>query len=109
MPLRLVLENWDQVVERWQLVDYERSMLLGGFRSGDVADIHTYGLECSEKRMRLCIELAPILETVFGDLERARAWLRTDNRNLMGSTPLEMMGRSPMWIRWLVDNIGVLR
>lgn len=106
-PLKDVLVSWDSVIERWDLKGFERSRLLGGGFDGPVTDVETYRLLCAEQRMRLVVELDPVLHRVYGDVDRIRCWLRLESENLGGRTPLEVMARSPEWIRWLIDNLGL--
>lgn len=105
--LRDVLARWDVVAREWGLDERERSDVLGGFRGGVVDDIATYRTAEAETRMRLVVELAPLLVRVHGRRERVRVWLRRPNPNLGGGTPLELMAASPEWIRWLLRSTGI--
>ena len=107
LPLKAVLARWDALVLRWALAPEERAALIGGFRDGPVDEVETYQLLCGEQRMRLSVELEPVLMRVLGDVDRVRLWLRSANVNLGGRTPIDVMARSPEWIRWLIDNMGV--
>jgi hypothetical protein len=107
LPLAGVLAKWDAVTIRWGLDGEECSSLLGGGIAGPVADVSTYDPASAEQRMRLVIELEAILASVFADEGRTREWLRRDNSSLGGRTPLEMMARSPTWIRWFIDALGI--
>ena len=59
--------------------------------------------------MRLLIELAPVLQRVHGSRSRTRSWLRSPNRHLGGSTPIAIIASSTAWVRWLIDNAGLVR
>lgn len=107
MPLRQVLEGWDAVVLDWDLDPGERSALIGGFRGGPINEIESYELLCGEIRMRLLVELAPVLSRTLGHRERVRAWLRRANVNLGGRSPVDVMARSPEWVRWFIDHVGL--
>lgn len=107
-PLREVLVSWDRVVARWDLQEHECSLLLGVGFEGAVDDVDAYRFTDVERRMRLLVELAPILATVLFSQERVRTWLRLENANLVGRTPIETMGQSPEWIQWLIDSLGVV-
>ncbi|MGY2733586.1 hypothetical protein [Sphingomonas sp. UYP23] len=108
LPLREVLASWDRVVIRWDLQEHECSLLLGVRFEGAIDDVDAYRFPDVERRMRLLVELAPVLATVLFSQERVRTWLRLENANLSGRTPIETMGESPQWIRWLVDSLGVV-
>jgi uncharacterized protein (DUF2384 family) len=108
MPLASVLERWDALTARWALGPDERSALVGGFEGGPVDRIETYRLLCGEQRIRLIVELEPVLGRTFMSDARIREWLRAPNRNLGGRTPLNVMAGSPEWMRWLIDNTGAL-
>lgn len=58
--------------------------------------------------MRDLVELDAIMCRVFADEDRIREWLRRSNMNLGNRTPLEMMTRSPQWVRWLIDALAVV-
>ena len=105
-PLAEVLDSWDDLVDEWRLHPVERSMLIGGFEAGPVDDIDTYRLLCGEARMRLLVEVAPVLRRFHGGPVRTRRWLRRPNPNLGGRVPLDVMSCSPEWIRWLIDHVG---
>lgn len=107
LPLRDVLARWDAVVASWGLDAEERGMIVGGFRDGPVDAIETYELVCGEQRMRLVVELEPVLVRTLGDERRIREWLRSANPNLGGRTPICVMARSPEWMRWLIDHVGL--
>jgi hypothetical protein len=109
LPLKAVLARWDALVLRWALTPGERSKLIGGFGDGPVDRVETYQLLCGEQRMRLAVELEPVLTRVLGEPDRIRLWLRAGNVNLGGRTPLDVMARSPEWMRWLIDNVGVAK
>ena len=106
-PLAEVLVSWDAVVIHWGLQGDEQSLLLGTGLRGPVDDADAYSVSRVEHRMRLLIELAPIVAIVLGTQVRVRAWLRTANTNLGGRTPIETMAQSPEWIRWLTTSLGV--
>ena len=106
-PLKSVLAMWDALVEHWDLDESERSSLLGGFEPGSVADVATYDHAGGERRMRLLVELSPILDRVHGDRGRTLRWLRAPNRHLGDAAPIEVMASSTAWTRWLVDHVGL--
>lgn len=107
LPLKAVLARWDALVIRWSLDSEERSTLIGGFRGGPVDRVETYEVLCGEQRMRLLVELEPILAGIYGDELRVRSWLRSPNVSLGGRSPIAVMSSSPEWMRWLIDNLGV--
>jgi hypothetical protein len=107
VPLKGILARWDALAIRWGLDGDERSALLGGAGEGPVDDISTYGPPTAERRMRLLVALEPVLAKIFVDEESTRAWLRRANMHLQGRTPIEVMIRSPEWIRWLIDAVGI--
>lgn len=106
-PLHEVLSRWDELVDRWALAPEERSGLLGGFAPGPVDRIETYEVLCGEQRMRLLVELDPVLTRIWRDDWRTREWLRASNPSLADRSPIEVMARSPEWIRWIIDNMGM--
>ncbi|TPG40578.1 DUF2384 domain-containing protein [Sphingomonas koreensis] len=106
-PLREVLALWDGVVLHWDLRGDELSLLLDTGVDGPVDEAGAYRLPRAERRMRLLVELAPILASVLCTEERVRTWLRSANANLGGRTPIETMAQSPEWIQWLVTSLGV--
>lgn len=107
MPLKAVLARWDAIVIRWALDPEERSMLIGGFRPGPVDSVESYELLCGEQRMRLIVELEPVLVRVIGDEQLIRHWLRAANANLGGRTPIGVMASSPEWISWIIAHLGL--
>ena len=107
MPLHDVLSRWDEVVVRWALDPEERCALLGGFAPGPIDRIETYEVLCGEQRMRLLVELEPVLTRIWRDEGRIRSWLRTPNPSLADRSPLAVMARSPEWVRWIIDNMGM--
>ncbi|MES3150870.1 antitoxin Xre/MbcA/ParS toxin-binding domain-containing protein [Sphingomonas faeni] len=107
MPLTAVLARWDAIVIRWDLDPEERSALVGGFRDGPVDDVETYELICGERRMRLIVDLEPVLNKVIGDEERIRGWLRASNSNLGGRSPIGVMASSPEWMSWIIAHLGL--
>lgn len=107
IPLAEILARWEALAIRWGLTAEERSSLLGAIEDGPVADVSTYRHGAAEARMRLHLELEPVLVTVLVDEGRIRDWLRRGNRQLGGGTPIEVMASSPAWIRWLIDSLGV--
>lgn len=107
LPLAEVLSRWEAIVHRWRLDPDERSALLGGFEPGPVDRVETYGTAGSERRMRLVVELEPILHRVHPSIARVRRWLRAENASLDGRTPIEVMASSPEWTRWLIDSVGL--
>lgn len=107
LPLHEVLSLWDEVVGSWSLAPEERCALLGGFRPGPIDRIETYEVLCGEQRMRLLVDLHPVLDRIWGDEARVRAWLRTPNPSLADRSPIAIMSRSPEWIRWIIDNMGM--
>lgn len=107
-PLADVLTSWDSVIVSWALNGADRSALLGAMKEGEVVDPATYAPASAEVRMRLLVELHDILVSVLENDARVRAWLRTPNRHLCGRTPIDTMARSPVWIRWLIDAVGVV-
>jgi hypothetical protein len=102
-----VLARWDALAIRWDLDGDERSALLGGFVDGPVDDVNTYLLPAVERRMRLLVELEPVLATVLPSEKCIREWLRRANCNLGSRAPIEVMSCSPDWIRWLIDSLGI--
>ena len=102
-----VLVAWDAVVIHWDLKGDEQSLLLGTGLRGPVDDAEAYRVSGVEHRMRLLVELAPIVANILRTQDRVRAWLRSANLNLGGRTPLETMAQSPEWIRWLSTSLGV--
>ncbi len=107
MPLHEVLNQWDAIVIAWTLQPHERCALLGGFGPGPIDRVETYEVLCGEQRMRLLVELHPVLERIWRDEERIRVWLRTPNPSLADRSPLAVMSRSPEWVRWIIDNMGM--
>ena len=108
LPLKGVMARWDAMVVRWSLDADDCSALLGEGTGGPVGDPSSYGVGTAERRMRLMVTLDPIVAAVFDhDGERVRTWLRRPNVNLRERTPLEVMTRSPEWIRWLIFALGV--
>lgn len=107
MPLVAVLARWDAIVIRWDLDPEERSALVGGFRDGPVDRVESYELICGERRMRLIVDLEPVLIKVIGDEERIRFWLRASNANLGGRTPIGVMASSPEWMSWIIAHLGL--
>lgn len=107
LPLHEVLSQWDSLVVRWGLEPEERSALLGGFGPGPIDRIETYEVLCGEQRMRLLVELHPVLERIWSDEGRIRTWLRAPNPSLADRSPLAVMSRSPEWVRWIIDNMGM--
>lgn len=105
-PLECVLARWDALVIRWGLDGRERSALLGGIVKGPVDAVATYRIDGVEKRMRLLVELAPLVAAVHREECQARDWLRRPNVNLGGNTPIEMMASSPEWMRSLIRSLG---
>lgn len=107
IPLKAVLARWDAIVIRWDLDPEERSALVGGFRDGPVDHVESYELICGERRMRLIVDLEPVLIKVIGDEERIRGWLRAPNANLGGRTPIGVMASSPEWMSWIIAHLGL--
>lgn len=107
LPLHDVLSLWDEIVTRWALDPEERCGLLGGFASGPIDDIETYHILCGEQRMRLLVDLDPILTRIWNDERRIRQWLRAPNPGLADRSPIDVMSRSPEWVRWVIDNMGM--
>jgi hypothetical protein len=107
LPLRFVLSEWDRVVRTWRLAPDERDALLGGVPGGGIAFAQSYGADVAQLRMRLLVDLAHALKRVLRTDARIRAWLRRPNRHLGGSTPVEAMGSSPEWVRWLTRAIEI--
>ncbi|GEM72844.1 hypothetical protein SAQ01S_26100 [Sphingomonas aquatilis NBRC 16722] len=107
LPLHEVLSRWDEVVNRWALDPEERCGLLGGFAPGPIDRIETYEVLCGEQRMRLLVELDPILSRIWRDERRIREWLRAANPSLADRPPIDVMSRSPEWVRWVIDNMGM--
>ena len=96
------------MVVHWGLTGDECSVLLGSGDASAVDEVSSYGSTIAERRMRLLVALAPIVAAVFdGDRHRTREWLRGPNSNLSFRTPLDVMMRSPEWIRWLINAMGV--
>lgn len=107
IPLAGIIARWEALAIRWGLTAEERSSLLGACEDGPVCDVSTYCHGAAEERMRLHVELEPVLITVLVEEDRIRDWLRRANRQLGGGTPIEVMASSPTWIRWLIDSLGV--
>lgn len=107
MPLKAVLARWDGIVIRWGLDPEERSSLIGGFRDGPIDQVETYEVLCGEQRMRLLVDLEPVLDRIIGDEERVRCWLRAQNANLGGRTPVDVMSGSPEWMSWIIRHLGL--
>lgn len=107
MPLTGVLARWDALAIRWGLDGDERSALLGGIQEGPVDDVSTYDLPVAERRMRLLVELEPIVSAVLVDEGRIREWLRRPNHQLGRRAPIDVMASSPDWVKWLIDTLGV--
>ncbi len=107
MPLKAVLARWDAIVIRWGLDPEERSALVGGFRKGPIDSVESYELLCGEQRIRLIVDLEPVLVRVMGDEGRIRHWLRAENANLAGRTPIGVMASSPEWMSWLIAHLGL--
>lgn len=108
-PLNGVLARWDAIAIRWGLDGDECSALLGCFADGPVDDVSSYGLPSAERRLRLLVNLEPVLAEVLVDEDRIRAWLRRANANLGGRAPLEVMALSPEWVRWLIESLGIAK
>lgn len=108
-PLSTVLSRWDGLVVRWDLDGEERFALLGGMSADRIDQVASYDVSKVERRMRLLLELEPVLGAVFVRGERIRAWLRRSNRQLGHRTPLDVMASSPDWIRWLIDALDVAK
>ena len=108
-PLSTVLSQWDALVVRWDLDGEERFALLVGMSAGQIDQIASYDVSGVERRMRLLLELEPVLGAVFVQGERIRAWLRRTNRQLGYRTPLDVMASSPEWIRWLINSLDVAK
>ncbi|ANC86671.1 MbcA/ParS/Xre antitoxin family protein [Sphingomonas sp. NIC1] len=107
-PLAAVIASWDEMVVRWGLRGDECSALLGEGGCGPIGEVASYGTPLAERRMRLLVVLEPIVASVFDhDMERLRAWLRAPNRSMSGRTPIDVMMRSPEWVRWLINAMGV--
>lgn len=107
MPLAGVLARWDALAIRWGLDGEERSGLLGERIEGPIDDESTYDIPGAERRMRLLVELEPVVAAVLVDEGRTREWLRRPNRQLGDRAPIDVMSRSPEWIRWLIDSLGI--
>lgn len=107
VPLAGVLARWDALAIRWGLDGQERSALLGCIPDGPIDDVSTYDLSTAETRMRLLVELEPIVSAVLVDEGRIREWLRRPNHQLGGRAPIDVMASSPEWVRWLIDALGV--
>lgn len=105
-PLDRVLAAWDLLAVRWELDCGERSSLLGSV-GGPIDEVSSYDPASAERRIRLLVALDPVLQKVFADDATTRLWLRRENRNLSGRTPLDVMSSSPEWIRWLIDSLGI--
>lgn len=105
-PLGDVLIRWEAVAARWSLDGRERTALLGGFDLGPVDRVETYGPVDCERRMRLVVAFAAVLERVHPDTAELQAWLRSGNVNLDGRTPIDMMAANPAWMHWVVESIG---
>lgn len=104
--LAAVLDRWDALVEHWGLDGEEREMLIGGVVTGPIDDVASYQLEAGERRIRILVELEPVLTRLHGSRRRVRAWLRASNANLGGRTPMKVLSSSIEWGRWMIDNLG---
>lgn len=109
LPLLSLLDSWDELVLDWRLHDLERSMLVGGLLDKQAAEIEPHMLICGEIRMRLLVEVAPLLHSVHGSSERTRSWLRRPDPTLGGRAPLDVMAAYPEWIWWLIDGVERMR
>ena len=105
-PLSLVLEQWDDVVHRWSLDPFELAALMGGYEPGPLTEVATYRLVSGEMRIRLFVEMSHVLRRSLVDDHRVRWWLRAANAGLAGRTPLQVMGETPNWTRWFIENLG---
>lgn len=106
LPLLDVLDRWDGLVESWELEPLERCALLGRIDADFALDPSGYGAAAAEERMRLLVELAPLVEEVIGEGSQVRAWLRRPNPRLAGRTPVQALSASTEWARWLIDALG---
>lgn len=104
LPLVAILARWDGLVIRWGLTPEERSLMLGCFDGGAIDDVATYRTAEAELRMRLLLQLEPILVQLHGSEKRIRTWLRRGNSSMDDRSPLQMMARSTEWTRWLIAN-----
>ncbi|RYY26138.1 MAG: DUF2384 domain-containing protein [Sphingomonadales bacterium] len=100
--MRAMMARWETLRQHWALEPHEEAGLLGDSAlTGPVGEIASWRASRMEQRMRLLIDLGAGLDSVLGDRERIRAWLRRETQSFGGRSAIEVMTSSVEWIRQL--------